>query len=252
LITCLGEKQPESIQTAAIRVLAQNSSGAVTTALIGNWPHYGPKTQSAALEALLARDDRAVALLEANVVKPEAFSAAQVQALIKHKSPKVAAAAKTALASVIPPSREEMSAKFKPAVAAKGDATKGQLQFMGRCMMCHKAGANGFAVGPDLITVKTKGREALLEAILMPHKEVASQYIAYTVNTKDGQTLAGVISNDTASSMTLKMPGGMEKTLQRSEIKGSSSSGQSLMPEGLETGMTVEDMADLLSFIEGL
>ncbi len=252
LIACLGEKQPEAIQSAAIRVLAPNSSADVTTALIGHWPHYGPKAQSAAMEALLARDDRAVALLEAHVVKPEAFSAAQVQALLKHKSPKVAAAAKTALASVIPPSREEMAAKFKPAVAAKGDAAKGQLQFMGRCMICHKAGANGFAVGPDLITVKTKGREALLEAILMPHKEVASQFIAYTVNTRDGQTLAGVISNDTASSMTLKMPGGMEKTLQRSEIKGSSSSGQSLMPEGLETGMTVEDMADLLSFIEGL
>jgi putative heme-binding domain-containing protein len=252
LIACLGEKQPEAVQTAAIRVLAPNGSEAVTAALIGNWAHYGPKAQSVAMEALLARDDRAVALLEAKVVKPEAFSAAQVQALIKHKSPKVAAAAKTALASVIPPSREEMAAKFKPAVAAKGDATKGQLQFMGRCMICHKAGATGFAVGPDLITVKTKGREALLEAILMPHKEVASQYIAYTVNTKDGQTIAGVISNDTASSMTLKMPGGAEKTLQRSEIKGSSSSGQSLMPEGLETGMTVEDMADLLSFIEGL
>jgi putative heme-binding domain-containing protein len=86
----------------------------------------------------------------------------------------------------------------------------------------------------------------------MPHKEVASQYIAYTVNTKDGQTLAGVISDDNASSMTLKMPGGAERTIQRADIKGSSSSGQSLMPEGLETGMTVEDMADLLSFIEGL
>ena len=252
LIACLGEKQPESVQTAAIRVLAQNGSVAVTSALIGNWAHYGSKAQSAALEALLARDDRAVALLEAKVVKSEAFSAAQVQSLIKHKSPKVAVAAKTALASVIPPSREEMAAKFKPAVAAKGDAVKGQTQFMGRCMICHKAGANGFAVGPDLITVKTKGREALLEAILMPHKEVASQYIAYTVNTKDGQTLAGVISNDNASSMTLKMPGGAERTIQRADIKGSSSSGQSLMPEGLETGMTVEDMADLLSFIEGL
>ena len=252
LIACLGEKQPEAIQSAAIRVLAPNSSAAITTALISNWSHFGPKAQSVAMEALLARDDRAVALLEANVVKLEAFSAVQVQALLKHKSPKVAAAAKTALASVIPPSRQEMAAKFKPAVAAKGDATKGQLQFMGRCMICHKAGANGFAVGPDLITVKTKGREALLEAILMPHKEVASQFIAYTVNTKDGQTIAGVISNDNASSMTLKMPGGMEKTLQRSEIKGSSSTGQSLMPEGLETGMTVEDMADLLSFIEGL
>ena len=175
-----------------------------------------------------------------------------MQALLKHKSPKVAAAAKTALASVIPPSREEMAAKFKPAVATKGDATKGQLQFMARCMICHKAGANGFTVGPDLITVKTKGREALLTAILEPHKEVASQFIAYTVNTKDGQTLSGIITNDTASSMTIRMMGGIEKTLQRSEIKGSSSSGQSLMPEGLETGMTVEDMADLLSYIESL
>jgi len=252
LIACLGEKQPEAVQTAAIRVLAPNGSEAVTTALIGNWAHFGPKAQSVALEALLARDDRAVALLEAKVVKPEAFSAAQVQALIKHKSPQVAAAAKTALASVIPPSREEMAAKFKPAVAAKGDAKKGQVHYLARCLACHKAGANGIAVGPDLITVKTKGREALLEAILMPHKEVASQFIAYTVNTKDGQTLAGIITNDTASSMTIKMMGGLEKTLQRSEIKGSSSTGQSLMPEGLETGMTVEDMADLLSFIEGL
>lgn len=252
LIACLGEKQPEAVQTAAIRVLAQNSSAAVTAALIGNWAHYGPKAQSAALEALLARDDRAVALLEAKVVKPEAFSAAQVQALIKHKSPKVAAAAKTALASVIPPSREEMAAKFKPAITAQGDAKKGLAHYMARCMACHKAGANGLAVGPDLITVKTKGREALLEAILVPHKEVASQFIAYTVNTKDGQTFAGIITNDTASSMTIKMMGGLEKTLQRSEIKGSSSTGQSLMPEGLETGMTVEDMADLLSFIEAL
>jgi putative heme-binding domain-containing protein len=252
LIACLGEKQHEAIQSAAIRVLAPNGSEAVATALIGSWAHYGPKAQSVALEALLARDERAVALLEAKVVKPEAFSAAQVQALIKHKSPKVAAAAKTALASVIPPSREEMAAKFKPAVIAKGDATKGMNHYISRCMACHRAGTMGLQVGPDLITVKTKGREALLEAILMPHKEVASQFIAYTVNTKDGQTLSGIITNDTASSMTIKMMGGLEKTLQRSEIKGSSSSGQSLMPEGLETGMTVEDMADLLSFIEGL
>jgi putative heme-binding domain-containing protein len=220
--------------------------------LIENWAHYGAKAKTVALEALLSREDRAVALLEAKVVKAEEFSASQVQDLIKHKSPKVAAAAKTALASVIPPSREEVTAKFKPAIAAKGDAKKGQVQYMTRCVACHKAGALGLAVGPDLITVKTKGREALLTAILEPHKEVASQFIAYTVNTKDGQTLAGIITNDTASSMTIRMMGGIEKTLQRAEIKGSSSSGQSLMPEGLETGMNVEDMADLISYIESL
>ena len=252
LTQCLAQGQPDAVQTAAIRTLAQSSSPAVTKSLITGWPEFGPKAKEAALEALLAREDRALALLESGVVKPAEFSASQVQALLKHKSEKVAAAAKTTLASVIPPSREEVTAKFKPAIAAKGDAKKGQLQYMARCVACHRAGALGLQVGPDLITVKTKGREALLTAILEPHKEVASQFIAYTVSTKDGQALAGIITNDTASSMTIRMMGGVERTLQRSEIKGSSSTGQSLMPEGLETGMSVEDMADLLSFIEGL
>ncbi|MFZ2277586.1 MAG: HEAT repeat domain-containing protein, partial [Prosthecobacter sp.] len=251
LIHSLGEKEPDAIHATAIRVLAQNSSPEVTKVLITGWTSFGPKAKEAALEALLAREDRALALLESSAVKPTEFSASQVQALLKHKSPKVAASAKTALASVIPPSREEVTAKFKPAIAAHGDAKKGQMQYMARCVACHRAGTMGLQVGPDLITVKTKGREALLTAILEPHKEVASQFIAYTVNTKDGQTLAGIITNDTASSMSLKMMGGIEKILQRSEIKGSSSTGQSLMPEGLETGMSVADMADLLSFIEG-
>jgi hypothetical protein len=48
------------------------------------------------------------------------------------------------------------------------------------------------------------------------------------------------------------MMGGAQITLQRSNIQGSSSTGQSLMPEGIEQGMTVEDMADLLTFIEQL
>ncbi len=251
LTQCLVKDQPDAIQAAAIHTLAQTSSSAVTKSLIADWVGFGPKAKEVALEALLAREDRALALLESGIVKPTEFSASQVQSLLKHKSPKVTAAAKIALASVIPPSREEVTAKFKPAIAAKGDAAKGQIQYMARCVACHRAGTMGLQVGPDLVTVKTKGREALLTAILEPHKEVAPQFIAYTVITKDGQTLAGIITNDNASSMTLKMMGGLEKTLNRSEVKGSTSTGQSLMPEGLETGMSVEDMADLLSFIEG-
>ena len=251
LTQCLEQGQPDAVQAAAIRTLAQSSTTVVTKALIAGWAGFGATAKTAALEALIAREDRTLALLESGVVKPAEFSASQVQALLKHKSPKVAVVAKTTLASVIPPSREEVTAKFKPAIAAQGDAKNGQLQYMARCVACHLAGTMGLQVGPDLITVKTKGREALLTAILEPHKEVASQFIAYTVTTKDGQTFTGIITSDNASSMTLKMMGGMEKTLQRSEIKGSSSSGQSLMPEGLETGMSVADMADLLSFIDG-
>ncbi len=92
----------------------------------------------------------------------------------------------------------------------------------------------------------------MLTAIIEPHKEVAPQFIAYTLATKDGQTLVGVIAQDEASSVKLRMMGGIEQTVQRANIKGTQSSGQSLMPEGIEAGMSVEDMANLLTFIESL
>lgn len=255
LTACLAQGQPDDIQAGAIRILAQRTSADVTKALLDHWPHYGAKAKDAALAAFIAREDRATALLTAiqtNAIKAGDLSASQVQSLVQHKDAKIAALAKIALASVIPPSRAEMVAKFQPALALKGDSTRGQAIYQSRCFACHRAAGLGMAVGPDLITVKTKGREALLTAILEPHKEVASQYIAYTVNTKEGQILQGIITRDDASGLTVKMLGGTEVTVPRASIKGSTSAGQSLMPEGLEAGLDPQGMADLLTFIEEL
>jgi putative membrane-bound dehydrogenase-like protein len=255
LVASLAAGQPDVVQVAAIKALAQHASPEVTTALLRNWPGYTPKAKEAALAALVSRDDRAVALLKAvqgGSVKAAELSASQVQSLAQSKTPAVATLAKTALADVIPPSRAEVAVKFQPAVDLKGDAKRGHAQYAGRCLVCHRAGGEGIEVGPDLVTVKNRGRDALLAAILDPHKEVAPQYIAYDVTTKDGQAYTGMIARDDATSLGLKIMGGAEVSLSRAVIKGSSSSGKSLMPEGLEAGMTVQDMADLLSFIEEL
>ncbi len=255
LAACLASGQPDPVQTAALKTLAQNTAPEVTRLLLDHWPDLGAKAREAALQVLLARDDRQAALLgaiQSAAIPASALSAAQVQALAQHKDAKIATLAKSALAAVIPPSRAEMAAKFRDAVTIKGDATRGQMHFMQRCLACHRAAGQGLQVGPDLITVKAKGREALLTAILEPSKEVAAQYILYTVTTKDGGTFAGFITEDNATSMTLTMAGGLAQKIERSQIKGSTSSGQSLMPEGIETGMTVQDMADLITFIEEL
>ncbi len=252
LTVCLGADEGERVQVAAVKALSELAGKESTASLLGAWKGFKPQARTVTLSILLSRDDGALALLEAmgSGPTPTDLAASQVQDLIKHKNAKVAALAKTVLKSVIPPSREEVVKTFAPAVALKGDAKAGQNHYISRCMACHQANGMGIEVGPNFTTVKTKGRDALLTAILEPHKEVASQYIAYTVNTKDGQTVQGVITADDASSMSLKMMGGAAVTLQRANIKGSSSTGQSLMPEGLEGGLSVQDMADLLSFIE--
>ncbi len=255
LTAVLAPGQPEDVQVAAIRTLAQHAEREVTATLIRSWPHYAPKARDAAATALIAREDRAVALLEAvaaGKVDAAGLSASQVQSLAQHKTAKIAALAKTALASVIPPSRAEVAAKYEPAIGQRGDAQRGKAHYLGRCMICHRAEGAGMELGPDLVTVKTRGRDGLLSAILDPHKEVAPQYIAYDVTTKDGNAYTGMIARDDATSLALKIMGGAEIALPRANVKGSSSSGKSLMPEGLETGMSVQDMADLLTYIEEL
>ena len=254
LQACLAEGQPEDVQTAAVRAMAAYSSPEVVPALLAHW-NYGRKAKEAALAALLTREERTMPLLEAvaaGKVKPADFSAAQVESLARHKNARIQTKARTVLASVIPPSREEVAAKFQPAIALAGDAARGRMQFQGRCIICHKAGGEGIEVGPDLVTTKSRGRDSLLAAIIDPHREVAPQYIAYEVNTKDGNGYLGMITRDDATGFGLKIMGGAEVAITRANVKGSSSSGKSLMPEGLEAGMSVQDMADLLTFIERL
>jgi len=252
---CLAESRSDAIQSAVIRTLAEYPDAAITKVLFDQWPNYGAKAKASALSAFLAREARALPLLsaiQAGTIRPSELSAAQVQSLVRHKAPQIAALAATALASVLPASRDEVVAKFQPALAMKGDAARGLAIYSQRCATCHRAAGQGMQLGPDLVTVKTKGRDGILTAIIEPNKEVAPQYIAYTVNIRDGQSLTGFITKDDASGLTLKMIGGAEQTIQRSQILGSSSSGLSLMAEGLEAGLEVQAMADLLTFIEEL
>lgn len=257
LLDCLHRDTSAAIQTAAVKALGTLLGTAASAPLLAAGPALQPTARDAVLAFLLAREESARALLAAmqqpetaKAWTPAHLAASQVQDLIRHKNTKLAAQARAVLKEVIPPSREEVAAAFATAAGLKGDAAAGRNHYIGRCMACHRAQGLGIEVGPDLVTVKTKGRDALLSAILDPHKEVASQYIAYTVSTREGQTLSGIITQDDASSLTLKMMGGATVTLQRSAIQGTASAGQSLMPEGLEAGMTPQDMADLLTFIE--
>jgi putative membrane-bound dehydrogenase-like protein len=255
LLACLGKSQPEAVQSAGVAALGQFGGGDVTDAFIAHWPDLSKKARTAAFTVMLARPERATALLhaiEAKRIAAGELAASDAQALFKHKDAAVSALADKVLAELKPPSRESVVAKYKPALAAKGDAARGREVYAQRCVTCHRIGEQGIQLGPDLITVKAKGRDGILTAILEPNKEVAPQFIAYTVETKDGQSLTGFISKDDASGLTLRMIGGAEQTIPRNQIKGTSSSGLSLMPEGIEAGMDVQAMADLLTFIEEL
>ena len=152
---------------------------------------------------------------------------------------------------VAPPAvkRDDVVKAFLPALQLRGHPANGKKIYLERCATCHRIGSQGNAAGPDLVTVKTAGKETLLVSILDPNREVAPRYLNYTVETKSGESFSGLIASESPSGVTLGGPNGTETVVPRSQIVRLQPSGQSLMPEGLEIGLTTQDLADLIEYL---
>jgi putative membrane-bound dehydrogenase-like protein len=252
LLSLLSSNQTQPIQLAAVSALSHFSEPQVTEEMTRRWAIYAPRVRSAVVSALLSRPERAVVLLhaiESSAVPATDLTTAQTKFLRTHADKPTRELALKVLGKETPNKRQEVIDAYQPALALKGDTAKGKEIYLQRCTSCHRSGGNGFALGPDLVTVKNTGKEKLLVNILDPSREVAPQYIAFQIDTKDGESLLGIIASETTSSVTVRQAYGKEDVVLRSNMKGMTSQGQSLMPEGLEQGLTPQDFANLLEYI---
>jgi putative heme-binding domain-containing protein len=208
--------------------------------------------RAAVLPVLLARPERARALLdqvEAGTIRRAELDSTQLDFLMNHRDPDLRQRALRLLAGTVAGDREAVVAQFRPALTLTGDAARGRKIFQERCASCHRLGGEGFALGPDLVSVRNAGKEKMLVNILDPSREVLPQYLAYEVETRDGESLLGVVIQETAAQVTLRQAYGREAVIPRAEIVSLRSRGKSLMADGLEEGLTPQDLADLLEFV---
>lgn len=147
--------------------------------------------------------------------------------------------------------RAKVVTSYLDAAKKPGDAKKGQQVFATICITCHKHGSLGVDVGPPLSDVKVKPPEALLSDILDPNRMFEARWSAYSIETKDGRVLSGLVQSETQDSVVLAMMGGAKETLSRSAIKDMKSLDRTLMPDGLEAAISKEQMSDLLAFLLG-
>lgn len=105
-------------------------------------------------------------------------------------------------------------------------------------------------VAPDISDSRVKIPSQLLTDILDPNRAIDNNYFNYLVIDRDGTIYNGIIATETSTSITLRQAEDKRVTLARENIEQIKSTGQSLMPVGLEKVLTVEDMSDLISFIK--
>ena len=91
--------------------------------------------------------------------------------------------------------------------------------------------------------------EKLLRSILDPNADIQPGFSSYSCTLNNGQQIFGIITAETANSVTLKIADGALKTVLRNQIESLQSQNISLMPERLEAVLSHQDLADLLSFL---
>lgn len=166
-------------------------------------------------------------------------------------APAVVRAAPTGVAGNVAADRERVLEEYRAALERKGNATRGGGLVRERCLACHFLNGEGQRIGPDLAGVAVKEPETLLADVLVPNRRVTPDFVVHEVTMKDGKVWTGLVASETATRLTLRFPGAPDLTLARSEVLGLRSTGRSLMPDGLETGWGVEEMADVLAFLRG-
>jgi putative membrane-bound dehydrogenase-like protein len=147
-------------------------------------------------------------------------------------------------------------AAWKKLLESPGDAAAGRRLFFSsigaRCNACHQVGARGGRVGPDLTLLgRTSSRERIIASILQPSQEIAPEFQSWLLITKDGKTLSGLRLQKPGDDGVEDYadPAGKKFSLPTESIETREASTTSIMPDGLEKVISIDDLRDLVTFL---
>lgn len=137
----------------------------------------------------------------------------------------------------------------KIADGAQGSAGRGSAVFDRVCSQCHVLHGRGFEVGPNIEGNGRGNLQQLASNVLDPSLVIGEAFQAKTVMTLDGQVVAGLLAGENERFLKLKLQGGKIVEFDRQDIDQVKSANKSLMPEGVESQMTEQELLDLLAYL---
>ena len=249
----LDVQQPPELQVAAIKTLSASDDSEVVATLLKDWSSRTPRMRAAVLDAIFARQDRLLALLdaiEAKKISPQDLNANRREQLLKYPNDAIAKRAGQLIAAVEENTElQERYQRYLKALDGPRNAQRGKEVYTKHCLNCHRIKETGFEVGPDLASALNRPDDAILLDILDPSRHIESEYRSYTVVTKKGLIFTGVLASDTATNIALRKDKGVVDSILRKDIETISASNQSLMPSNVHEQVTPQDAADLLAYI---
>ena len=140
-----------------------------------------------------------------------------------------------------------------------GDPASGRALFLdpagsAACVQCHTVAGEGAEVGPELTDVAgTQTLEYIFESIMDPSAVIASGgYEPIQIQTTDGTVIAGVLRGEDDTTLTIVLKDGTIEIVALSDVQRELRYPDlpSLMPGNFGELLTVQQVADLMAFLQ--
>jgi putative heme-binding domain-containing protein len=141
------------------------------------------------------------------------------------------------------------SISVAPQLVSSGDAGRGRALFVAECQQCHRVGAQGGALGPDLTQIGlVRSREALVTALREPSASVAAGFHTVELVSR-GERIEGVIKAEDAFSIQVLTTDGRLLGLSKSTLTKLVPRAESLMPVYSPAKLPDAALEDLLAYL---
>lgn len=244
--------EPFPVQLAAFRALSKPENNSLSQLVTERWERFTPELRDAAINAMMTNEERIAVLLAAledGLIQKNTIGWRRSVGLMANKDESLRLRARAILTRPEGES-EKIIASYQPALDLNGAIEAGAKVFRENCAICHQMGeGQGIDFGPDLSSLKNRRPASIMGDILNPNLSIADGYDLWEVELQNGEVHQGLISSETPTAINLRNAGGIDKSISRSTIRTLKLIEMSAMPTGLEQGISLQEMADLLAYI---
>lgn len=241
----------------ALRGLADLDHPRTAETILTTYPSFDAAARQDALQTLAARPAWAGQLLDAiearrvPLADVSAYTARQIDALGAPDLSKRLTAVWGELRATAGDKAKliaDYKKKLTADVLAEADKAAGRAIYQRSCTACHKLFGEGGEVGPELTGSQRDNLDYVLENIIDPSASVPLDYQMQIVLARDGRVITGFAVAETETTLTLRAIY-EEIVVPKAEIEERQTGKYSIMPDGLLTNLTFEEVRDLIAYL---
>jgi len=250
--------QPGPLRKEALGALSSYGGGEVASMLVRLLPELRGEERNEALNTVVSRQEGARALLaaiDAGKLSKDVLSASTARKIAGFKDSQLNGWLETNwgrlnASSYVKRGNIDHFKKFLDDDSVlRADLKRGRELFRTSCGLCHQLFGTGGDIGPHLTGGYTD-LEYLLQNIIDPNAVIGKDYQLVYITLKDGSLQAGIVAEENATSVALRVPGApAPAVIAKDQIKSREVSPNSLMPEGLLNGLEEPDVRSLFLYL---